>query len=279
MSWHAGAELIADYVSGALTPAHAASVEAHLMGCGHCRATVGDMSDDERLRRTWSAIEDQIDRSRTTALERVLVRVGVREHRARLVATTTTMHVSWLAAIVTVLGTAVLLDSVSEGSGVMFYGFLVVTPLLPLFGVAAAFHPSTDPAHELALSTPKSTFELVLVRALAVLMVTLLLSAAATFALPQDGWSTAAWLLPALGLTTATMALATYMPAYHAAGALTAVWVVGAVVSVRGTRIGDHVERFVAFRPSGQLACVAVTAVAVAVLCLRRTALEFRKVV
>ena len=78
--------------------------------------------------------------------------------------------------------------------------FLLVAPLLPLAGVAAAYGPLVDPAYELALAAPLGSLRLLLLRAVAVVAVD---DAARRWpralALPGLDWTAAAWLLPSLG--------------------------------------------------------------------------------
>ena len=84
MTWHADTELIAGYIDGRLSPAHAASLEAHLMECDACRAMVSQSMDPARIRRSWQAVETMIDQPHRSMIERLLVRLGVRDHDARI---------------------------------------------------------------------------------------------------------------------------------------------------------------------------------------------------
>jgi hypothetical protein len=89
----------------------------------------------------------------------------------------------------------------------------------------------------------------------------------------QDGEG-ALWLLPALGLATATLALGSWFPVRAVSWVLGAAWVVAAMVSVRGAPRADLIDRFIAFRPAGQVVTVAVTVAAAAVVTLRRDAFD-----
>jgi hypothetical protein len=279
MSWHAGTELVTAYLAGRLSPAHAASVEAHVMVCEDCRATLADATDAARRRRNWEAIEKSIDQPHRSIVERLLVHIGLREHDARLVAGAPVLRPAWLMAIAAVLTSAVLLESASEGSGAWFYFFLIIVPVLPVVGVAAAFQPGADPARELVVAAPKPTLELLLARAVSVLGVTVLLTAVAALALPERGWSATVWLLPALGLAAATMALATWLPAHWGATGLAVLWIVAATLNYRAARVGNEaIERFVAFQPVGQVGFSLLTAAAAIVLTLRSSAVELGRI-
>ena len=278
MNGHVDSERLREYVAGRLSLAYAASIEAHLPTCADCRAQLVHVADSDRLERTWSAIESRVDQPKLSVIERLLVRVGIKEHDARLVVGTPALRPAWLLAVAAVLTSAVVLDNGPSSRGNALYFFLVMAPLLPLAGVAAAFRPGADPAHELVVAAPKPISELLLARALAVLAITLLLTTAASLALPQQGWTVAAWLLPALGLTAATMALSTLVPAQWGGTGLALLWVTAASLALHSSRNGaDAVNRFIAFRGVGQLSFAALTAVAVIVLARRRAALDFRR--
>jgi hypothetical protein len=129
------------------------------------------------------------------------------------------------------------------------------------------------------MAAPVRKLDLLLARAITVLLVTTAISAVAATALGREDWSVVTWLVPALGLTVGTLALSTWIPTQWAAGGLSALWVSGAIVSVRGSSSlhADLVNRFVAFRPEGQALFVAVGAAGLIVLALRRDALEVER--
>jgi hypothetical protein len=247
-------------------------VEAHLAACERCRAAVAERADPVRLARTWEAIRDRVDERPRSIVERLLSAIGVREDRARLVAATPALRWSSLVAVLVVLAAAVAFQR--GGTDGSVYGFLVLAPLLPLAGVALAFGSRFDPVAELTRSTPTPAFEILLARAVAVVATTTALSAAASAVLGRGGWEVTAWLLPALGLTAATLALSTWMPTEWAAVGLGGAWVAGAAVSWRLDDASDEVARFVAFRPSGQLLAAVVFALAATVLVRRRDSLD-----
>lgn len=278
MSWHADAPTLQRYQAHLLSPAMTASVEAHLMACSSCRSELATLTDAGRHRSNWTAISQQIDRPQLSLVERLLGRIGVADHRARLVVSTPALRLPWLVAICAVLAMVVLLHEARGDSSDSFFLFLVVAPVLPLAGVAVAFNGRGDPARELIAATPRSTLELILVRTVAVVGMTSIFTAVA--ALPFSlSWTAAAWLLPALGLSAATLALATWMPVEWAAGGLASTWFGGAVVTWRFHRVDPEiVQRFFAFRSSGQFLFAAVFALGAAVVVMRREALDMRRV-
>ena len=94
------------------------------------------------------------------------------------------------------------------------------------------------------------------------------MAAVAALALPGLHWSAAAWLLPALGLTLASLALATRISRARRLRLARALWAL-ATAPAGGWRIGAAVRG----RPRGQIACALLAAAAA--LVLRRNAERF----
>jgi hypothetical protein len=161
-------------------------------------------------------------------LERGLVRLGVPDHVARLLASTPSLRLSWLAAAAVAIGfSAWAANAGADGRLV----FLAVAPVLPVAGVAAAYGPWADPSHELATATPFSGLRLLLLRTLAVLMVTTIVTAIGGALVPAGEISAFAWALPALALTFASLALATVV-APHVAGVAVGLLCFGTVAAL-----------------------------------------------
>ena len=269
MTWHAKPELLESYARGTVDEASAFSLEAHLVACAACRQHTAALVDRGRLERVWEEVQELVDAPHRGPVERVLVRLGVPEHVARLLAATPSLSLSWFLAAAVALAFAVLAAHQGEQGLVIF---LALAPLLPVAGVAAAYGPGIDPAYEIGVASPLRSFRLLLIRALAVVASTVALVALAALALPDLDWRIAAWLLPALGLTTLTLALATSMAPPTAAGCLAVAWI-GAVV-VGGTAAHD---RFAAFRPPVQIAFLVVGAIAALVIARRRESFDMRR--
>jgi hypothetical protein len=264
--WHADATTLARYAADELDFVAAASVEAHLLACADCRAALvpaaGPRLDVGRLDRVWDDVVDAIDAPRAGVVERALRRLGVGDGTARLLAMTPSLHVSWLAGVGLALLFAVIAAS-SGARGMMF--FLTVAPLLPVAGVAVAYGPRTDPTHELQAAAPHDQFRLVLLRTAAVLATTVPLVAVGALLTGRTGWVAAAWLLPALGLTAASLALGDYLDPLLAAVGITLGWV-AVVVSAF---VSSGRDPLAAFRLGGQLGCAAVLAASLVVLVVR----------
>jgi len=270
--WHAEPVALRHYVAGRIDEAGAASIEAHIPSCWRCRRSVatliglGPMAAP--LSRIWGGIEERTDPVRRGAIERLVVRVGLPEHIARLLAATRSLRLSWFAAMSIALGFAAL---AAHGSTDGLLLFLIVAPLVPLAGVAAAYGPGVDPAYEVGLAAPMRSFRLLLIRSVAVLAASITLAAAAALTLPHLDWAAAAWLVPSLALTLVTLALSTYVSSLRAAVGVAGGWVAAVLVTESLSR-----ARLAAFRGIGQLAFVIGALVAAAILANRRDAIDRR---
>lgn len=279
MTWHADAQLLEHYASGQLPLADAASVEAHLLACAACRGGLAPQVDAPRLAATWARIDAALDAPRLGPVERLLSRLGVSDHLARLLASTPSLRTSWLTAVTLALAFAVAAAYSGTGERAVLV-FLIVAPLLPLAGVAAAFAPGVDPAAEIALAAPMRTFRLLLVRASAVLVPTLVLTSLAALTLPGPGWAATAWLLPSVALAVSALALSTYVSPAPAAVAIAVLWVAGVLVSevvaaggLARFRLGGPIESEL-FQAAGQFALGIVAAASAVVLASRRHEFE-----
>jgi hypothetical protein len=220
--WHLDPEVIRRYAQGAVPLDLAASAEAHLMKCAACRGMLSSYVDVRRAEAIWHEVVDRVDAPRRSGPERMLVRLGVGEATARLVAATPTLRGPWLLAVAGVLALAAWAAQVDDRNLAMF---LVVAPLGPLAGVGVAFAGGLDPTREIGLAAPYSGLRLLLIRTAAVLAVTVPIVAAAGLALPGSNWLAAAWLLPTAGLTCAALALTGRMTPVVAVGVVGTAWV------------------------------------------------------
>ena len=220
--WHLDEELLEDYALGApLSPAQTASAEKHLEHCAACRARLTPLVDTRRLDAVWTEVVDAVDGPHPSWVERLLTQLGVAPSTARLVAVTPSLRVAWLAGVALALVMA-LVAAHTGPRGVAL--FLALAPVLPVVGVALTFGPRTEPMHEVALAASYSSFRLLLARSVAVVGATLLLALPAAALLPGSPWLAVAWLLPALALATASLALASRLDPVVSAVGLAVVW-------------------------------------------------------
>jgi hypothetical protein len=247
--WHLDPAAVRRYARGAAPLEEAASAEAHLMRCAACRGALADHVDARRVDAIWREVADRVDAPRRSWPERILTRLGVGEATARLVAATPALRGPWLLAVAGVLAFAAWAAQVDERFLRMF---LVVAPLGPLLGVAAAFAGGLDPTREIGLAAPYPGLRLLLIRTAAVQAVTVPIVAAAGLALPGPAWPAAAWLLPTAALTGAALALTAHLRPVVAVVAVAAAWVlVTAPAAVAG-----HLD--LAFGTGAQLCWLAV---------------------
>src|SRR5262245_12501095 len=223
-AWHVDEQVLEAYRDGRLDAVGGWSVEAHLTSCAACRLHARALVDPARLRRLRATLIETVDVPRAGVVERLLVRLGVADHTARLLAATPALRGSWVLAVAATLAFAVAAARVYAGPDANL-AFLCVAPLLPLAGIAAAYGPGVDPTYEIGLAAPMRSFHLLLLRAAAVLGTALPLAAVASLALPELGWGAAGWLLPSLGLTACGLALATALEPLRAIGATAGAWV------------------------------------------------------
>ena len=270
-NWHAAPELLDSYATGALGRTQAASVEAHLVTCVSCRSAMTAVP--ERLEHNLTAITARVDQPQRPRLERFLERIGVPEHIVRALAVTPSERGAWLTGVAAALLVAAVAELFTESDRTLFV-LLVAAPLLPLVGVTWAVTFRGDPLRELVMAAPTPGFKLFLIRALAVLIPTIVVAAAASVLVPGQGWAPVLWLLPSFGLAATTLALGTWFPIRVVAWTLGAAWTAAAIIAVRGAPNADPVGSFVAFRPVGQLILLALSVAAIAVVTVRRDSFD-----
>ncbi|MER6949391.1 zf-HC2 domain-containing protein [Nonomuraea sp. NPDC000554] len=237
MSWHIPDDVLGRYLSDGLDPAQAMSVDAHLVACADCRATVP--YEEEWLRESWQRLEAEVAKPSPSPADRLLRAGGVPEHVARLLTVTPSASRAWICSVVAALAFAVLAARQSAG---LLPVFLTLAPVLPLAGIALAYGRRVDPAHELLSATPLSGPRLLMVRATAVLGVAVVLAALASPLLPAPPGLSAAWLLPSFAVTSGCLALSARLGVPLAALATGGLWLLG--VAAVGGATGDWLTAF-----------------------------------
>ena len=222
--WHAPDDLVARYSDGSLPETDAWSLEKHLESCGTCAARVSRAAREGAAGVVLAQVRDAV---LTAVLESAPAPTPVptASRRPRAVggrlgrilwAAGPALRGAWAGAVVLVAVGALVL---AYGGG--FDGarplLLAVAPVVPVAGVALSYGRHADPLHEIVATSPSGGLRLVLTRTAAVLAVSVplltvagLLLPAADPRLPQAP-TAAAWLLPGLALTLATLALSGYV--------------------------------------------------------------------
>jgi len=225
-SWHVDEVVLRRWIDRTDALPHSASVEQHLLACGQCRDRVrGAVGDDSArllpdLDVVWSRVRDAVELPRPSWFERVLGRVGLPAHDARLVAAARAFRGPWLMGVLVVLGFVELAAQFGHARGEVF--FLAVAPLLPCIAVAVSYDPEVEPALEQELATPYSPLRLAVLRTVAVLAVAIPAVVLLNLVIPAR--APYLWLLPAVGFIAAVLALSTWMNPLRGAIAISAVW-------------------------------------------------------
>ncbi len=260
--WHLDEDLAGRYAEGTLGTVLTASVEQHLTACAECRSLLAPHVDAPRLDAVWADVLERVEQPRRSLVERLLTRLGADDATARLVAAAPSLRGAWVASTTLVLALALVAGYVAtNGVGV----YLALAPLMPMIGVALAYGPLSDPAHEIVVATPYSQLRLLALRTAFVVTTTLVPAALAGLMLPGSPYLAVVWLLPALALTVGTVALSTRVAPHLAAAGLGVAWL---AVSLRA--LAPRRDPLLAASSPVLLTCTLVLVVAAAFLYARR---------
>ena len=223
--------------------------------------------DQRRIEANWRAITAELDAPRPALIERILRRAQIPGHVVRMIVATPALRRAWYLSIIAVA--LVGLGAADPARRDTLFTLLVLAPMLPVLGVGMAYGTAADPSHEIQLATPTHEPGLVAIRTATVLVVTIgiigALSAMNTAARPMA----AAWLLPAVAVTTASLAVMTYLPPRRATAAVAAAWFAAVLIA---RIVAD--DPLAAFAAVGQLVAIVVAVGAAAVVVIRRASFE-----
>jgi hypothetical protein len=232
--WHCSAAQLDDYAAGRLADVHAWSVERHVTACGLCRRRLArgltGTPDSALLTRIHERIVAGIS---STVPDRVARPTAWRRARM-LLGGASGPRIAWLLAVVCVLVISVALEAVASIDGRATPILVLVSPLLPVLGVAASYGPGADRVYEMAVATPSGGISLLLWRTIAVVGVTVPASAVAIVGANHlaarplvSGLGPLAWLLPTVTLTVLVVGLSSVIRPARAAAVVGALWVAG----------------------------------------------------
>ncbi|MEU5630310.1 zf-HC2 domain-containing protein [Streptomyces rishiriensis] len=310
--WHTSDDLAARYADGSLPESEAWSLEKHLERCGACAARVSAavrqspaagpvLAQIREAVLTETALAKAVrpearEAGRAAAHEAHRVSPGTLRipparsaRRARLWssflvralwAAGPAVRGAWTAAVwLVALGALAL----SYGAGVDASRplLLALAPLAPVAGVALSYGVHADPLHEIAAATPSGGLRLMLTRTAVVLAVSLPLLTLTGLLLPAAGTpGAAAWLLPGLALTLASLTLAGWVGCRAATALTGGGWscavLVPALTASGGpalTELAEQLDRCLA-GPRAQGAWGAAALLCAALLAARRSAYD-----
>lgn len=263
-TWHAPPDALERYATGDIDAVTACSIDAHLEHCAACREALAATADPLLLEAMWEGVIERVDQGHPAVVERVLRRIGLDEGTARLVAATPALRLAWMAAVAVIVGIVVLACGQADSDA----PFLVLAPLLPLIGVAAAFA-AADPAGEIGMATPLFGLGLVLRRSEVVLVTSFGILLVGALALPGFETRDAGWVLPALAMSFSTIALAGRFPVVPTATVLGGGWIAAVTGLSFLDGYGSGLADTVAFAAVGQLMFGLASAVALSAVLFR----------
>lgn len=267
MTWHVAEEELRAYARGELAPPLLWSADTHVGSCARCRAVLAAVCDPFALDAGWDRLDAELDAPVPGRGERLLMRLGVGEHTVRLLTATPVLRRAWLASVAFVLAATVTVVRLVDAPAL----FLALAPLLPLAAVALSYGPALDPTYEIAAVAPTHGFRLLMIRTLAALAASLGLNCVAALALPGYGLLAFGWLLPALALTTAGLALSARLGPLLGPGLVGGAWTLLMAVAAR-----HPVDTPVAFTVAGQSVAAALAALATFLLYQARDRFDAR---
>lgn len=216
--WHAEVALLDAYADGLAGPVDIWSVEAHLIGCAHCRAALSTRmsSTDVRI----------LAASRSEVLAN-LGTVSSFSHRSVRRWLRWALRPAPLLAVAFLVAGVAVVDVLVGGGDPTGRLIWLLAPAVPVAAVALTAVGEDDPCREAVLAAPSAILRVNLWRTLAV--VTLAIPLATAVGRVQgtaagNGWLAAAWLLPCLALTATTLAAGTLVGVERAARVITLLW-------------------------------------------------------
>ena len=281
-TWHAEDDLLAAYAAGGAGDVLASSVEAHLVVCDSCRSRLAQHVPQDRLASNWEAVLTALDAPRVGLVERLLVRVGLSSHTARLLVATPALRWSWVASVAMALTFGLVATTRPGTEGLLL---LLTAPLVPLAGVALAFNRSLDPSAEIVDATPLGALPLLFLRTASTVAPSIVIAGVAglaTVPIDETWWL---WLLPGLALSALSLLLSSLAPIGKVAAALGGLWAGGVVATEAAARGSLHAlsaggpPESLLFRTPAQFLAAAVAALAAAavVALTRRNAEPWRR--
>lgn len=237
--WHVTDALALRYAEGSAPETDAWSLEKHVESCSPCAGRVSAAVRAGAAGPALAAVRAELLTAvghRPVPAAAVVVASPLGRWARLWWAAGPALRGSWVVAVALVLGGAFALAYGAGFQGARSW-LLALSPLLPLGGVAVSYGRHADPLYEITAATPSGGLRLLLTRTAAVLAVCVpLLTAGGALLPPVAGFpGAAAWLLPGLALTLATLALGSFVGCRAAAATLAGGW----LLAVTGPLLGQ----------------------------------------
>lgn len=227
---------------------------SHIASCDDCqaRAALDHTGLDVDLDRVWTTVAAEAWASPESWVEKTAARLLGSAGLARALVNTPSLWLSWVLASVAVLAAGVFGTFAAEDPI-----FALVAPALAGVGIAFAYGPGVDPAHELSRTMVVSDRTLLLTRVLAVFGLNATLGIVASLFSAAAVGITLYWLVPMTTVSALALAVATLTRSANA-GVLVALCVWGLTVSAASgvTRDVDTAVTAAALMPVYAIATV-----------------------
>jgi hypothetical protein len=256
-TWHVDDDSLRSWVDGDAGSLVAVSIEQHVLHCAHCRDRVASLVPTTDLP-SFDDVLAAIEVPRPKLSERLLLRLGLSHSDSVVVSSAPTLRAAWLLGTIGVLCFVVTASALAHEGGLGL--FLMVAPLIPVAGVAAAYGPSSDPSFEAVVTAPYAMVRLILLRTVSVLVTSIPLVVVAGLFLPASPVVAVAWLLPAAGFIAVVLTASNWVDPAHAAVVVGGSWVVAVALAARS---GDPMA---VFAPTAMAIYVVILAVALLTL-------------
>lgn len=228
--------------------------------------------DQSRIDRNWRAVVIELDAPRPGRVERFLRFFGLPAHVTRLMVATPALRRAWFLATGFAILIGLIITDTSQPRDSLL-GLLLLAPLIPVLGVSMAYGVESDPAHEMGVATPLRGLRLILTRAAVVLAFSSFWIGLAALLTPEVSPVTFAWMLPSVALTSATVALMTFVRPRVAASVVALVWLFGVLIARSAAD-----DQLAAFTAAGQLVMVGSIIMTMMITVARRSRFDLLEV-
>ncbi len=208
--WHVEPDDLSAYLGERIHGVSADSIEAHLLRCDRCRASLNAMAPRDQRDQRWDTIALEIDQPGRWARTATWFRISLG-----------TPHLAVTGAVLAAIFIAVplLASLVNERATVTW--FVALAPAVPSTRPPwSRTATAADPAGDAGAATPLHSFRLVLLRTAILLAAVLPVGLLASVLLPVPTALVLGWFLPAVAICAVVLAIGTRYNPMWVAGSL-----------------------------------------------------------